>query len=213
MSKFFRHWGMVNRHRFRVFVNGCHCGIGFHCLFHDISKFSFKEFFRSVRYYDGTHSPVLEERMAHDGFSYICQHHTKRNKHHWEYWTDFYRGKIVAMAMPWLYATEYVCDMLSASYCYDPKGFTPGKTLDYFSQRLGRYYISDVTREYVLWCLTRFRDMGFAGLKKRDTKKAYEDIKSRFPLVRTFAVAPIEGALPQRESETIMPTTSQGGKP
>ncbi|MCR5349076.1 MAG: DUF5662 family protein [Bacilli bacterium] len=196
MNAFFRHFGLVNRHRFQVWRNGCRCGIGFHCLFHDLSKYGPKEFWPSVRYFAGDHSPVLEQRKNEEYFSTICQHHTRRNKHHWEYWTDFYMGRIIAKTMPYVYATEYVCDMLAASYCYDPKGFSGQKTLDYYMARNGHYFMSDATREYVTWCLTRFAELGFAGLKKADTKKAYAEICSRHSDVRIYGTSSQEGALP-----------------
>ena len=210
MNRFFRHWGLVNAHRFRVFVNGCHCGIGFHCLFHDLSKYGPTEFFRSVKFFDGTHSPVLEERLEHNYFSLICQHHTRRNKHHWEYWVDFFQGNIIALTMPWKYAVEYVCDMLSASYCYDPKGFTPEKTLLYYEARCDHYYMSDATREYVRWCLARFRDYGFAGLKKKDTQKAYEEIKAKYPEVRVYHSTVPVSDLPANAKEFIIRPSQQG---
>ena len=210
MNKFFGHLGLVNAHRFRVFINGCHCGIGFHCLFHDLSKYGPTEFWRSVRYFNGTHSPVLEERLENDYFSLICQHHTRRNKHHWEYWTDFYKGSVIALAMPWKYVTEYVCDMLSASYCYDPKNFSGQKTLEYFLERRDRYFLSEVTYEYMTWCLTRFRDLGFAGLKKKDTRKAYAEIAASHPAVRVYAIQAPGSALPPQPTGDIIPSSLQG---
>lgn len=212
MKAFFKHWGLVNRHRFHVFTNGCRCGIGFHCLFHDLSKYTPKEFWTSVRHYEGSHSPVLEERLKNDYFSTICQAHTRRNKHHWEYWTDFFMGRIVAKTMPWVYATEYVCDMLSASYCYDPKHFTPAKTYDYFAARADHYYMSDATREYVLWCLARYRDLGFDGLKKKDTKAEYERIVSSHEAVKVYDELALAGTLPAKASEFIIPASSKEGK-
>ena len=197
MSALFKHLFLVTRHRWHVFTNGCRCGIGFHCLFHDITKFHPTEFFTSVKYYRGTFSPVYAERLENEYFSSICQHHTKRNKHHWEYWTDFFRGKIVARAMPWKYATEYVCDMLSASYCYNPKDFKLETTYLYFEQRKDHYYMAPLTREYVTYCLKRYAEMGFAGLKKKDTKKAYAELETKLGktcLITRLSVA--EEALP-----------------
>jgi len=212
MKKLFRHWGLVNRHRYHVFINGCRCGIGFHCLFHDLSKFHPKEFWPSVKYYDGTHSPVLEERLQNDYFSLICQHHTKRNPHHWEYWTDFYKGKILALAMPWRYATEYVCDMLSASYCYDPKAFNGETVVSYFAARCDHYYLSDVTKAYVKWCLERFAKHGFKGLRKKDTKAEYQRILGIYPKVKTYEPLSPTGALPLEGNEPIIPSALQGGQ-
>lgn len=182
----FRHFGTVCRHRFLVAKNGFHCGIGWHCLRHDLSKFSHVEFHNSALHYAGNHSPVYEERLTNDMFSYVAQHHTKWNKHHWEYWTDYFCGKIVALTMPWVYATEYVCDMLSASYVYHPKDFNPETTLEYFLKHSECYYMTQATREYVTWCLTRYKDLGFKGLKKKDTKAKYAEITSRLPRTEMF---------------------------
>lgn len=181
MKKFFGHLRLILKHRHRVIKNGWHCGIFWHCLRHDLSKFSPTEFWRSVHFYAGDHSPVLEERLENGYFSLICQHHAKRNKHHWEYWTDFFMGTVVIMTMPWVYATEYVCDTLAASYCYDPKTFTAEKTLDYFLAREERNYMTQATKAYIRWCLTRFRDLGWKGLKKKATKAKYAEIIASFP--------------------------------
>ena len=196
MNAFFRHWGLVNAHRFHVWSNGVKCGIGWHCLFHDLSKYTPKEFLPSVKYFKGTYSPVYEQRLHEDYFSAICQAHTRRNKHHWEYWTDFFLGRVLAKPMPWKYATEYVCDMLSASYCYDKEGFSGEKVLRYFESRCPRYYMANGTREYVLWCLTRFRDLGFAGLRKKDTQEAYDRIMAEHPGVTIYESLTLAGTLP-----------------
>lgn len=191
MAHPFKHFHTVNKHRFLVFVNGCHCGIGFHCLFHDLSKYGPKEFSISSKYYSGTYSPVLEERRNNDFFSEICQHHTRHNKHHWEYWTDFFKGNIIKKTMPWIYATEYVCDMLSASYVYDPKAFSGEVVLRYFEGRCQYFHMTACTREYIRWCLSRYARYGFRGLKKKDTKAKYRELKSRYPEVEAL---PIPGA-------------------
>lgn len=176
MKKFFGHLRVILTHRHQVIRNAFHCGIFFHALKHDLSKFSPKEFFPSVKYFAGDHSPVYEQRMANDLFSSICQHHTRRNPHHWEYWTDFFKGAIIVKAMPYKYAIEYVCDTLSASKTYDPKHFKPETTLNYFLSRVDNYYMNSGTKEFIKWCLTRYKDMGFKGLKKKDTLAKYKEI-------------------------------------
>ena len=108
---------------------------------HDLSKLSPTEFWTSAKYYAGNYSPVYKERMANHYFSRICQHHTRRNPHHWEYWTDFFNGRIVMKTMPYKWACEYVCDMLSASKTYDPKHFKPEVALAYFRKKSPHYYM------------------------------------------------------------------------
>lgn len=204
MAHFFAHLKLVCRHRHHVIINGAKCGIFWHCLKHDLSKFGHLEFSRSRKYYNGHHSPVFEERLENGYFSYICQHHTHRNLHHWEYWVDFFQGCLVVMTMPWVYATEYVCDMLSASYCYNPKEFTPGGTLDYFVHRKDHYYLSSASKEYIEWCLTRFRDLGFKGLKKKDTKAKYAEICAKYPKTEVIYELHPKGELPSDPKMVIM---------
>ena len=93
---FLHHFLTITKHRNQVIRNASHCGIFFHALKHDLTKYGPTEFITSAKYYAGTHSPVDEERRSNHYFSKVCQHHTRRNKHHWEYWTDFFMGRIVS---------------------------------------------------------------------------------------------------------------------
>ena len=92
MIKWLGHLHTITKHRNQVIRNGWHCGIFLHCLRHDLSKYGPTEFLKSAHYYAGDHSPVYEQRKAEHCFSSVCQHHTRRNKHHWEYWTDYFKG-------------------------------------------------------------------------------------------------------------------------
>ena len=203
--KALKHFFLICRHRHHVIANGRRCGIFWHCLRHDLSKFGPTEFFRSAKFYDGSHSPVLEERKENDYFSLICQHHTKHNKHHWEYWVDFFKGHIIMLTMPWVYATEYVCDVLSASYCYDPKSFSGEKARDYFDERKDHYFMTTITKEYIHWCLDRFATMGYRGLKKKDTKAKYQELLGKYPRVEWASSDRAQGNLPHDAHESIMP--------
>lgn len=201
---FIRHLVTITKHRNQVIRNGWHCGIFWHCLRHDLTKYGPTEFITSAKYYAGSHSPVDEERRSNFYFSKVCQHHTKRNKHHWEYWTDFYFGRVIAKQMPYVYAVEYVCDMLSASKTYDPRHFSGETTLNYFLARKERYYMSPATKEFVEWCLTRYRDLGFAGLKKKDTKRKYEEVSGKYPPVAIFENSCASGELPPLKQGSII---------
>lgn len=196
MAHSFKHLRLITKHRHQVIKNAFHCGIFWHALKHDLSKYSRVEFRTSAKYYAGNHSPVDEERKANSLWSNVCQHHTKHNGHHWEYWTDFYCGKILAKTMPWKYATELICDMLAASKCYSPKTFGPSTALDYFLSRKNHYYMTSATKEYVEWGLTRYRDLGWKGLKKKDTKAKYAEITSRLPLIEVFEQLLVPSKLP-----------------
>ena len=100
MGNGFKHFKLITRHRHQVIRNAFHLGIFFRALKHDLSKYSHFEFSKSKKYYKGSSSPVFEDRKAHDGYSEIAIHHTRRNKHHFEYYVDYFRGYILIKPMP-----------------------------------------------------------------------------------------------------------------
>lgn len=181
-----KHLKTVTVHRHRVISNGRHLGIFWHCLRHDLSKFSPIEFITSSKYYAGDHSPVYEERLRNGYFSKICQHHTRRNKHHYEYWTDFFNGRVLAKRMPFVYSLEYVADILSASKTYHPKGFKPMDAYEYFIRHSSHYFIHPATVEFVSSCLKEYASNGWNNLKKKKTKALYQEIAAKYPEVWVF---------------------------
>lgn len=156
-------------------------GFFFFALHHDLSKWSPQELFPSAKYYAGDHSPVDNQRKANGGFSTICQHHTKRNPHHWEYWVDFYGGCLVVKTMAYKWAVEFVCDCLSASKVYNGKNYRPDSALSFFDSRSVHYYMTAATKEFLRWCLVQFAESGWEHLKKKETKSVYAEIVSRHP--------------------------------
>ncbi len=196
MSHPFKHLRVILKHRHQVIRNGWHLGIFWHCLKHDLSKFGRTEFKVGSTYYVGTHSPIYEERLRNGYYSTACQHHTRRNKHHWEYWTDFFKGRIIAKNMPYKYALEYVADTLSASKTYDPKNFKGGTTLEYFNRNSEHYYLTDTTEEFIRWCLTEYAENGWKNLKKKNTKKVYKEIEAKYPKTKVFDTMKALGDLP-----------------
>lgn len=196
MSHPFKHLRVILKHRHQVIRNGWHLGIFWHCLKHDLSKFGRTEFKVGSTYYVGTHSPIYEERLRNGYYSTACQHHTRRNKHHWEYWTDFFKGRIIAKNMPYKYALEYVADTLSASKTYDPKNFKGSATLEYFNRNSEHYYLTDTTEEFIRWCLTEYAENGWKNLKKKNTKKVYKEIEAKYPKTKVFDTMKALGDLP-----------------
>lgn len=175
----FKHFVLITKHRHRVIRNASHMGIFWHSLKHDLTKYGWLEFHTSSKYYVGDHSPVYEERLHNNYFSRVCQHHTKRNPHHWEYWADFFGGHILAKRMPWKYTVEYVCDVLSASYTYNPKAFKKDSAYQYFEGKKDHYFLNKGTAEFISWCLKQYAETGWKHLKKKETKAKYNEIASR----------------------------------
>ena len=53
-----KHIILVSKHKWLVFKFCCKIGMPIRGLMHDMSKFSFEEFFESIKYYDGKVSPI-----------------------------------------------------------------------------------------------------------------------------------------------------------
>lgn len=54
----FKHFKKICIHKYWVFYYCCKAGIPFQGLIHDLSKFSPTEFIESIKYYQGTSSPI-----------------------------------------------------------------------------------------------------------------------------------------------------------
>ena len=129
----FRHFAMIMKHKHYVFVHSCKAGIPWRGLWHDMSKFHPTEFFVSAKYYTGKGSPINEERRE-NGYSKAWMHHSKHNKHHFEYWTDPAPSEPVPIKikMPLVYMIEMYCDMLAANKAYKRKAHKDTDAIEYF---------------------------------------------------------------------------------
>lgn len=165
MSKFFKHLGLVTKHRWGVFRLCCKCGLVWRGLTHDLSKFSPTEFWESVKYFNGKHSPI-EECRKENGYSLAWIHHKNRNKHHLEYWYD--RENAVQMNMPYKYAVECVCDKISATKCYKGKDYVPEMVLEHWLRVGSLTPMNENTKEFFT---TVFDDLIYFGEKKVLNKK------------------------------------------
>lgn len=127
------HLHTVNRHR-RLVRHYCFkLGLVWQGLTHDLSKYSPTEFWRGVKYYQGWRSPNDQERLE-NGVSLAWLHHKGRNRHHFEYWTDYgLNGEgITGVEMPRKYVAEMFCDRLAASKVYRGDQFDPGDPYAFF---------------------------------------------------------------------------------
>lgn len=133
-----QHFKTITKHRHAVIIHCFKAGIGFQGLFHDLSKYTPTEFIPGAIYYQGTRSPNEGERED-IGYSKAWMHHKGRNKHHFEYWTDYEHTskQFVGMPMPDKYVIEMFCDRVAASKIYQGKNYTDRSALEYFE--LGRY--------------------------------------------------------------------------
>ena len=127
---------------------------------HDLSKFMPEEFMTGVRYYQGTSSPIGQERRTR-GYSSAWLHHKARNKHHWEYWVEFRDdGTEYYVKMPMNFVKEMLCDWLSAGKTYNPKTWQQDYPLKYFLAHESYYKLNPETKAFAIKVLEMFRDEG-----------------------------------------------------
>ena len=161
MSKFFGHLSTVLRHKRRVFVHCCKAGIPWRGVMHDMSKFSPSEFVPGVKFFLGTRSPNEAERAEY-GFSYAWMHHKGRNRHHFEYWTDYNpETKTVGpVKMPLKFVKEMFCDRVAASKIYQGKNYSDKHPIQYFEGGKGRRMIHSETSDLLEGWLVMLAEKG-----------------------------------------------------
>ena len=141
-----RHFITITKHRNEVVRLCFKAGIGFQGLFHDLSKYSPTEFIPGARYYTGDQSPNNGERFD-KGYSLAWMHHKGRNRHHYEYWTDYsiVLKKSVPMKMPLVYVIEMFCDRVAACKVYLKDKYSDSSALEYYNRRLGQEEMHEET--------------------------------------------------------------------
>ena len=170
-KRFWGHLATITKHRHKVIAHCAKAGILLQGLRHDLSKYSPTEFWQGVRFFDGTHSPTEDERRTL-GCSLAWMHHKGRNRHHWEYWTDYSMAekRYVPMPMPRRYLAEMLCDRIAASKIYKGKAYTDAAPLEYLLGGNMRDSMHPQTRELLERFLTQLRDEGedamFASLRR-----------------------------------------------
>lgn len=168
ISKIFKHLHTIDRHRYVVMWNCFQCGLYRQGLHHDLSKYSQKEFWKSVKYFQGDRSPYIYEK-EHFGYALGWLHHKGVNKHHWEYWYDMINGKWTPLEMPFNYFVEMVCDRVGACRIYQKEHYTKESALKYYLSRGDRWAMHPATAQKLEDVLRDIADRGeeavFADLK------------------------------------------------
>lgn len=167
------HISTVLIHKWYVFRLCCKAGIPFRGIIHDLSKFSPTEFWESVKYYNGTRSPIYFCKKE-NGYSRAWLHHKGRNKHHYEYWFDS-KAPNSTPIIPYKYTIEMICDTFAAGMAYQGKNWTKEYQLSYWESREkpGQYLNPKINA-----FLTKvYKDVAEKGLdevvNKKNLKKLY----------------------------------------
>ena len=163
IKNIFKHFKKICVHKYWVFYYCFKAGIPLQGLVHDLSKFSPTEFWESVRYYQGTSSPINTCKKE-NGWSTAWFHHKGRNKHHYEYWIDYPAkggdGSLIGMEMPVNYVIEMFCDRVAASKIYNKDKYTDADSLNYFKRGMDHYIINPNTKKLLYSLLVMLSEKG-----------------------------------------------------
>lgn len=159
-----KHFKTITKHRWLVRKHCFRVGLYWRGLTHDLSKYSWTEFWAGAKYYQGTRSPNTEEREE-NGYSLAWMHHKGRNRHHYEYWTDLnlQTKRYAPVPMPRIFLVEMVMDRIAACKVYHGKTYEDGDALAYFEHALEARESSMMhpqTRRELTCILTMLRDKG-----------------------------------------------------
>jgi len=168
-----KHLKLITNHKWVVFKLCCKVGQPWRGFCHDFSKYTPTEFFESVNYYVGTHSPIIEAKRD-KGYSNAWLHHKGRNKHHPEYWVDTLAPNPTPV-MPYKYAVEMICDKIAAGIIYRGDEWTKEYQLTYWKKEKNFINMNDKVKEFVESILIQLAEEGIdKTLTKKNIKEKYK---------------------------------------
>ena len=156
---FWAHLKTVHHHRSLVRKYCFRLGLYWQGLTHDLSKYSPVEFWAGVKYYQGDRSPNDAQRRA-NGYSASWMHHKGRNRHHFEFWTDYGMGGITGIEMPRKYVAEMFCDRVAACRVYQGDKYTDASAYDYYRHSKTHILINAETDALIVGWLLLLKEQG-----------------------------------------------------
>ena len=155
------HFKTITKHRHAVIRHCFRAGILWRGLLHDLSKYTPAEFCAGAKFYKGTRSPNEAEREEF-GYSAAWLHHKGRNRHHFEYWTDYNpeTKRVGPVKMPLVFVKEMFCDRVAASKIYQGENYTQQHPLEYFTRGKANRSIHPETAELLESWLVMLAEQG-----------------------------------------------------
>lgn len=132
-------------HKYYVAKYCFQIGLYWQGITHDLSKFSFTEFSRAIKYWDDNISSLANECKIL-GYSQTFLHHRGRNPHHYEYWIHSLDNGGIPARMPKKYVLELICDYLAAAKTY---GADPRKEYIWWAKQQSHMKIHQETKNYI----------------------------------------------------------------
>lgn len=158
VKNIFKHFKLVCTHKYYVYQNCVKAGLIWRGIKHDMSKFSPTEFFESVKYFDGSRSPIDVCKEA-NGYSKAWMHHKGRNTHHYEYYVDNCDNGGVAIQMPFKDAVELICDYLGAGQAYMKKDFSYEAEYEWWQNKKSKpLLMHNQTKIFIEKCLFELKN-------------------------------------------------------
>lgn len=164
----------------KLVAEGCfQVGLYRQGLLHDLSKFHPVELLNGFRYYQGgKQSPNNGERVE-KGYSEAWMHHKGRNRHHFEYWTDYNTeavkkglNPVQPVKMPRKYVAEMLMDRIAASKNYMKENYTDASPLDYYERGKAAKMIHPETAKEL--------EQMLRILKEKGEKEFYRFVKDHY---------------------------------
>lgn len=186
MNKLLGHFKTVCMHKKYVFINCVTAGMPIRGILHDLSKFSPAEFLESVKYYQGTRSPIDACKEV-NGYSKAWLHHKGKNKHHYEYWQDNFDHGGIPLQMPFKDALELVCDYLGAGMAYQRDDFTYQGEYQWWKAKIAKPIAMHPQTQKFVELMLRYMAMHENNriLKKKNAKKVYEIAEKMIRMEKT----------------------------
>lgn len=165
-DKLFGHLKTITEHKILVAKHCFAIGLYRQGIMHDLSKYMPTELLNGFKFYQGgTRSPNNGERDV-KGYSEAWMHHKGRNRHHYEYWTDYAQNPsvsetlIVYVKMPRRYVAEMVMDRMAASKIYLKDKYTDRSPLEYLQRGRSRSLMHPETAQELERLLTILAERG-----------------------------------------------------
>ena len=148
MNKYWKHFKTITKHKWYVMIACFKCGLYKQGLLHDLSKYSLIEFNSSAKYFQGGSSPIDKEKSI-NGYSLAWQNHKGKNKHHWQYWTDFEDGQLITLKMPIEYVKEMICDWIGAGKAYNKGRWNIDVLKNWYENNKDKIVLHNETRNII----------------------------------------------------------------